>query len=179
MSVESESAADGVAGGADRAGGASPLPPDDRWSRPPGVTDATVVACGKLGEALEWLERARGRLYDFHQMIGRADFLFGDASELLAEAGHQELADLVERDVVGRNVLAGRWSFQIVEDFDDGYYQPIADVEARVRNDLVGGRRHVYEAELKEERRTHGRRRHESRPSEGGTAGDGGVAGAG
>lgn len=176
MNDDSGSAA---AGGADEAGGASPLPADDRWSRPPGVTDPTVEACGKLGEALEWLERARGRLYDFHQMIGRADFLFGDASEQLAKAGHPELADLVEAEVVGRNVLAGRWSFQIVEDFDDGYYQPIVDVEARVRNDLVGGRRHVFEAELKEQRRTHGRPRHESRPAEGGTAADGGVAGAG
>src|SRR5690606_3294937 len=35
--------------------------------RPAGVDDDTVAAVGKLGEALEWVERARGRLYDFHQ----------------------------------------------------------------------------------------------------------------
>jgi hypothetical protein len=30
------------------------------------------------------------------------------------------LADRVETDLIGRNVSAGRWTFQIVEDFDDG-----------------------------------------------------------
>ena len=35
-----------------------------------------VDAAGKMTEALETLERARGHLYAFHQLIGRADFLF-------------------------------------------------------------------------------------------------------
>ena len=34
--------------------------------RPAGADDSTVHAGGKLSEAAEWLERARGRLYDFH-----------------------------------------------------------------------------------------------------------------
>lgn len=40
---------------------------------PSGTTEATVLAVGRLSEAIEWVERARGRLYDFHQMIGHAD----------------------------------------------------------------------------------------------------------
>jgi hypothetical protein len=51
------------------------------------VDDDTVAAVGKLSEAMEWLERARGRLYDFHQMMGRADLLAGEAVELLRECG--------------------------------------------------------------------------------------------
>jgi hypothetical protein len=117
-----------------------------------------------LGEGFERLERARGCLYEFHQLLGRADFLFGDAADLLAEAGHDELAALVRDEAVGRNVLDGRWTFQVVEEFDDGYYQPIADIERCVRDRLLGGRRHVYEAELKEQRRTRGRAHHEGRP---------------
>ena len=35
----------------------------------------TVDAVGKASEALEYVERARGHLYAFHQLIGRADFL--------------------------------------------------------------------------------------------------------
>jgi hypothetical protein len=62
-------------------------------------------------------------------------------------------------------VLHGRWTFQVVEEFDDGYYQPVVAVEAAVRDALVAGRRHVYEAELKEERRTAGRPHHERRPT--------------
>ena len=51
---------------------------DERHRRPPGADDATVEAVGKVSEALEWVERARGRLYDFHQMMGHADALFGE-----------------------------------------------------------------------------------------------------
>src|SRR5215218_2167652 len=95
------------------------LDADERHQRPPGVDDATVVAVGKLSEAIEWLERARGRLYDFHQMLGHLDFQMGDAVDLLRSAGHEELAERVEREVVGRNVLDGRWTFQVIEEFED------------------------------------------------------------
>src|SRR5688572_18882490 len=61
---------------------------DDDHRRPPGIDDTTVEAAGKLSEALEWVERARGRLYDFHQMMGRADLLMEDAADALADAGH-------------------------------------------------------------------------------------------
>jgi hypothetical protein len=123
-----------------------------------------VEAAGKVSEAVEWIERARGRLYDFHHLIGRADFLLGDAAEMLEGCGADELAALVRAEVIGRNVLDGRWTFQIVEEFDRLYYEPVRDTERTVRDELVGGRRHVYEAELKEQRRTPGRPGHESRP---------------
>lgn len=142
------------------------LPPDDPWARPDGVDDATVEATGKLSEALEWVERARGHLYEFHQLMGHADALFGEAADQLRAAGHEALAAHMEEDVVGRNVLAGRWTFQVVEEFDDHYYEAVKEADRRVRDELVGGRRHVYEAELKEQRRTRGRRHHESRPTD-------------
>jgi hypothetical protein len=137
---------------------------DVRHQRPDGVDDATVEAVGKVSEALEWLERARGRLYDFHQMLGHLDFQMGDAADLLEAAGHAELAEVLRRDVVGRNVLDGRWTFQIVEEFDDLFYGPVREAEQLVRDRLVAGRRHVFEAELKERRRTAGRPGHEWRP---------------
>lgn len=140
--------------------------PDDAHRRFPGTDDQTVEAAGRVSEAFEWIERARGCLYDFHQMIGRADFLVGDAADLLARAGHAELAQDLREDVIGRNVLTGRWTFQVVEEFDDTYYRPVAAMEQHVRDALMGGRRHVYEAELKERRRTHGRAGHEARPDD-------------
>jgi hypothetical protein len=60
----------------------------------------------------------------------------------------------------------GRWTFQIVEEFDETYYRPVAAMEQHVRDALMGGRRHVFEAELKERRRTHGRPGHEARPDD-------------
>jgi hypothetical protein len=140
------------------------LPPDDPHRRPAGATDETVAAAGKVSEALEWVERARGHLFELHQLLGHADLLFGDAADALREAGHAAEADLLEADVVGRNVLDGRWTFQVVEEFDDGYYAAARRAERQVREALLGGRRHVYESELKEARRTKGRPGHEARP---------------
>jgi len=137
---------------------------DDRHLRPDGVTDDEVAAAGKAGEALEWVARARGHLYDFHQMVGRADLLFGEAADLAEGAGHPGLAAHLRDDVVGRNVLDGRWTFQVVEEFDRLYHDAVQAAEARVRDELVGGRRHVFESELKERRRSHGSRHHEARP---------------
>jgi len=128
------------------------------------VSDATVAAVGKLTEALETVERARGALYDFHQLTGSADLDAGAAVEVLRVAGHDDLADRVESEIVGRNVLTGRWTFQIVEEYDTGYYAAFKDIEQAAREQLLGGRRHILEAELKEDRRTHGRPDHEARP---------------
>ncbi len=138
--------------------------PDDQHVPPAGVDDATVAAVGAVTAAFEVVEHARGMLYAFHRLVGRADAELQDALDDLEAAGHGELADRVRADVVGRNVLAGRWTFQVVEEFDDGYHRAFADAERRVRDELTAGRRHVYEAQLKERGRTHGRPGHEALP---------------
>ncbi|WP_432834536.1 hypothetical protein [Dactylosporangium sp. CA-092794] len=138
--------------------------PDAAHRRPAGVSDKSVEALGKLSEALETVERARGRLYDLHQLIGHADLMLDDAVALLREAGHTELAGRVETELLGRNVVAGRWTFQLVEDFDDGYYALFRELDRAAREQVAGGRRHLFEAEMKERRRTHGRAGHEATP---------------
>lgn len=139
-------------------------PSDHAHQRPDGCDDETVAAVGKLSEAWEWIERARGRLYDFHQMMGHADLLVGEAADELEAAGHRDHADALRQDIIGRNVLFGRWTFQVVEEFDESYYGPARDAERQVRDSLMDGKRHVFEAEMKEQRRTHGRPGHEHRP---------------
>jgi hypothetical protein len=140
--------------------------PDAAHRRPEGVHDATVAALGKLSEALEVVEHARGLLYGFHRMTGTADLNLGEAADALREAGQADLADRIERDLVGRNVIEGRWTFQIVEDYDDGYYATFKELERAAREQLADGKRHLFEAEMKEDRRTHGRRHHEALPGD-------------
>ena len=132
--------------------------------RPPDAGDAAVAAVGKLSEALETTERARGHLYTFHQLTGGADAQLDAAVELLREAGHDALAQQVATELIGRNVLPGRWTFQIVEEYDDDYYAAFRAMERRARDQLLAGRRHVYEAEMKEDRRTHGHDAHRATP---------------
>jgi hypothetical protein len=138
--------------------------PDDKHTRPDGLTDESVEALGKLSEALEVVEEARGHLYSFHRRCGEADLMLGDAVELLREAGHDALADRISDDLVGRNIIEGRWSFQVVEDYDASYYDAFKAHERAARDELADGKSHLFEAEMKEDRRTHGRRHHEARP---------------
>ncbi|MBI3692787.1 MAG: hypothetical protein HY239_19545 [Mycolicibacterium aromaticivorans] len=132
--------------------------------RPEGVDDDTVEAVGSLSEALEYVERARGHLYSFHQLMGHADLLLGEACDKLRDADHADIADRLTEDMVGRNVLHGRWTFQVVEEFDDDYWSVLRQHERDVRDQLMDGRRHVFEAEMKERRRTSGRPGHEATP---------------
>src|SRR3712207_6326955 len=138
--------------------------PDPQHERPEGASDEAVEAAGKMSEALESLDRARGHLYSFHQLVGKADFALDEVLELLDACGEAALAERLRTDLLGRNVVPGRWTFQLVEEFDDTYWEVFRGHEQAVREALMGGRRHVYESELKERRRTHGRAGHESRP---------------
>ena len=145
-----------------------PLP---EHQRPADVSDETVSALGKLSEALEAVEVARGHLYAFHRLCGTADLTLGDGVEELREAGHRELADQLDRELVGRNILEGRWSFQLVEEYDATYYSAFKELEQRARDQLVEGKRHLFEAEMKENRRTSGERHHEAVPDDRGPQG--------
>jgi hypothetical protein len=138
--------------------------PSPEHRRPDGLSDDTVAAVGKVSEALETIERARGHLYSFHQLMGHADLQLGEAVDALREAGRPEQADRLENEMIGRNAIDGRWSFQIVEEFDDLYWSEFRAQESRVRDELQQGRRHLFEAEMKESRRTHDKSGHEATP---------------
>ena len=138
---------------------------DAEHRRPEGVSDETVEAVGKLSAALDHIEDARGHMYAFHRLMGSAERTMEEATELMREAGHGEIADALDRDVLGGNPLPGMWSFQMVEAYDDGFYARAKGLHQRALDELLEGRRHVFEAEMKELRRTHGREGHEARPA--------------
>ncbi|WP_300402188.1 hypothetical protein [Nocardioides sp.] len=151
--------------------------PAPQHRRPPGVNDATVEALGKVSEALEAVEAARGHLYAFHRLCGTADLTLGEGVDLLREAGHEQHAARLGDEMVGRNILEGRWSFQVVEEYDDSYYGPFKQLEADLRKALVEGKRHLFEAEMKERRRTRGHPHHGAVPGETGETGEAGETG--
>jgi hypothetical protein len=117
--------------------------------RPDGMSDETVAALGKLSEALEVVENARGLLYQFHRMSGTADLTLQEALDKLRAAGHHELAAEVDECLVGRDVLPGLWTFQLVEGYDQQYWQVFRDVEREARRRLGGVPDHLFEAEMK------------------------------
>ena len=137
---------------------------DPSHTTPEGVSDETVDALGKLSEALETVEGARGHIDASPQLTCSADIALQGAVDALREAGHGELADRIDRELVGRNVIGGRWTFQIVEDYDDGYWTLFHDLERTAREQLAGGRRHLFEARLKQAERSQGEPGHEAVP---------------
>lgn len=140
--------------------------PAPEHRRPEGVTDATVEALGKLSAALDHVEDARGHLYAFHRLMGSAESTLEEATAMVRDAGHDDIADALDRGVLGRNPLPGMWSFQMVEAFDDGFYAEAKGIQQRAIDELMDGRRHVFEAEMKELRRTRGREGHEATPDD-------------
>lgn len=140
--------------------------PVSEHRRPDGVTDATVEALGKLSAALDHVEDARGHLYAFHRLCGSAETTLEEATSMIRDAGHDNIADALDRRVLGRNPLPGLWSFQMVEAYDDGYYAEAKGIQQRAIDELIAGKRHVFEAEMKELRRTVGREGHEATPAD-------------
>ncbi|HYF44749.1 MAG TPA: hypothetical protein VD926_00975 [Acidimicrobiales bacterium] len=138
---------------------------DEEHARPEGAPDELVEAVGRASEAFEYVERVRGHLYAAHQLMGRADFLFEEAADLLDGASCPDDADRMRAQVVGRNLLDGRWTFQIMEEFDDVYYDAVKAEVRGLEERHMAGRRHVFEAEMKEGRRTRGRPAHEATPA--------------
>ncbi|MFD6075527.1 hypothetical protein ACFWG5_08120 [Streptomyces hydrogenans] len=131
---------------------------DERYAsgRPSSPDEITVEALGALSKALETTERARGHLYGFHQLTGTADFELDRAVELLRAAGHDAWADRVETEILGRNVIPDHWTFQIVESYNNTYYEPFRDLERAAVAALADGREHRLEARFKKRRRTAG-----------------------
>jgi hypothetical protein len=64
-----------------------------------------------MSEALETLERAREYLLSFHQLVGESDLKLDEVLELLRAGDHHELCRALDEELVGRNVLDGRWTF--------------------------------------------------------------------
>ena len=140
--------------------------PAPEHRRPEGVTDETVEAVGKMSAALDHVEDARGHLYAFHRLMGSAESTMEEAEALMREAGHTDLADAMDRDLLGQNPLPGMWSFQMVEAYDDGFYARTKELHQRTLDELMEGKRHVFEAEMKELRRSRGRAGHEATPAD-------------
>jgi hypothetical protein len=122
--------------------------------RPAGTDDATVDAVGKISAAFEVVENARGMLYAFHRMSGEADLALQDGLATLRAAGHPELADEIDDVLVGRDVVRDMWTFEIVEAYDEQYWQVFRAADDLVRQQLSGGAPHVFEADMKHREQT-------------------------
>jgi hypothetical protein len=116
---------------------------------PDGVSSETVAALGELSAAFEVLEEARGHLYAFHRRTGKADLQLQQALDHLREAGHREIADEIDQVLVGRDVVPGLWSYQLVESYDRTYYDVWRAAVEKAEHVAGGGVPHLAESGMK------------------------------
>jgi len=74
-----------------------------------------------------------------------------EAESMLREAGYEELANDLRDQYLPRGVIDDdRWSYDVLECFQEGFLEEIQSFESDVRNQVADGHRHV--AERKQER---------------------------
>lgn len=94
---------------------------------------------------------------------------FATAVHMLSDASLQDEADQVDREIVGRNVFNGRWTFQIVDEFDDLYYYDVVRAcLLRQVKEYLGGDRHALKRRMKAAERTPGSSAHAPTPQQNG-----------
>ncbi|HSJ73239.1 MAG TPA: hypothetical protein VK904_02900 [Miltoncostaeaceae bacterium] len=108
-------------------------------------------AAHQVEVAVEWFERAFGALLDAHHEVGHGQEMLVEAADALDRAGHPELARRARSEVAARNAAAGRWTYQVLDEFRAHLLEPVRAFEEEVRGRLTGGVRHRAEALSKRE----------------------------
>ncbi len=112
----------------------------------PTLTESELAALHEVELALEWLQRAQGCLIEFHHATGHGMDHLAEAEELLTASGHDDLAAAIRRELLPHGVVdEDRWSYDVLENFQETLLAEATALETRVRGDLAGGERHVRE----------------------------------
>ncbi|MFB6304139.1 MAG: hypothetical protein ABEH47_03160 [Haloferacaceae archaeon] len=107
---------------------------------------------------VEHLHRAYGHLLAFHHAVGHAMDRFAAIEDDLRAVGYDEYASELRDDHLPAGVVGDRWSYELVEEFQDGFLAEMTGFEHRLREDVAGGRRHVTEREQQRRWRERARR---------------------
>jgi len=110
----------------------------------------------------ERLHRAHGHLVAFHHNVGRGMDHYASAEPLLREGGHHDLADRLRDECLPLGVVpgddpddvtAGRWSYDILENFQRSFLRDMTafddDVHEQVSDGLWHATERVQEREWK------------------------------
>lgn len=120
--------------------------------KPDDLTERERAALHEVELGVENLHRAHGHLVSFHHSTGRAMDHLAEAEELLRECGHDSFADELRDEYLPRGVVAGpgaegggRWSYDILETFQETFLDDIVAFGRRVSEDVADGLRHAAE----------------------------------
>ncbi len=111
------------------------------------LTDAEQAALHDLQLGIEYVHRAHGSLLTFHHELGHGMDRLSDAEKRLRDAGHTEWADALRDEHLPAGAISDQWTYELVEEFAEGFLTEVAAFEETVRKDLADGLDHVTERE--------------------------------
>jgi hypothetical protein len=110
---------------------------------------AVLEAVHQIEVATEWIERGFGALLDAHHEVGHAQGMLLEAANALDACGESELAHRARTVIAPLDAISERWTDQFVDEFRTSPLDPARAFEDEVRQRLVGGVRHRFEARQK------------------------------
>lgn len=117
------------------------------------------AAMHEVEVGIEWLLRAQGRLLAFHHAIGHGMDHLDVAESRLRADGYETLADHLRDDILPRGVTGDdRWSYNVVEEFQQAFLRPVTEFEETSREVVTDGKRHVEERAQEQAWRNRSRR---------------------
>lgn len=108
------------------------------------LSEEEVQGLHELQLAIEGVYQGYGKLLDAHHTIGGAMDHWKDGTEMLREAGHDDIADKLD-DVRGVGVSGDSWTYELVQDARDEFVSPIDETHQEVREELADGVDHINE----------------------------------
>lgn len=123
------------------------------------LSEPEEAALHELQLGIEYVHRAYGTLLQFHHELGHAMDRIGDAEDERREAGREEWADRLRDDHLPAGAISDRWTYELVEEFSDGFLEDVDTFEDEVRGELADGIGHV--TERRQQRRIRERARRE------------------
>jgi len=124
------------------------------------LTEGELAALHEVELGFEWLQRGQGCLLEFHHATGHGMDHLAEAELLLRDHGHEALADTIRDEVLPHGVVDDdRWSYDVVENFQETLLTETRALERRVRAELADGERHVRERRQEREWKARSRQR--------------------
>lgn len=118
------------------------------------LSEAQRLALHEVELGIERIHRAHGHLVTFHHNTGRAMDHLADAESLLRECGYPRLADSLRDEYLPRGVItdvdstnpnAGRWSYDLLENFQRTFFNDIVTFGDEIHESVANGVRHAFE----------------------------------
>jgi hypothetical protein len=109
------------------------------------LSETEREALHHLQLGIEKIYRGYGALLDCHHHVGGGMDHFADAEAGLREAGHTEFADRLRDVHLPAGAVGDRWTFELVDEFREGFLADVTAFEDDVRGSLADGDPHVTE----------------------------------